>query len=180
MNSFTIALKRTKRFIRDYRYMNIDAIVIEIIKEDNISEEYFLSAKLENLEKPEKLFNNNINIIQYPDGRDIKYSTGKIKSFDKYSYEIVHLASTESGSSGSPIFLSEKNLVIGIHKQGEINKNENYGNFIYPIIISLKNNYKYDKKKYEKYSYEGEFNNNLKEGYGKCIYEDGTIYIGEW
>ena len=180
--SFKILLDRNKRFIRDYKYINIDAIVIEIIKEDNISDYFFLSKLITNLNKYEKSRNNKINIIQYPDGRDIKYSKGTIKSFNKYSYEFTHLASTESGSSGSPIFWSKNNdnLIIGIHKQGEIGKNENYGNFIYPIIISLKKNYKYGIKKYGKDTYEGEFKNNLKEGYGKYIYEDGTCYIGEW
>ena len=44
---------------------------------------------------------------------------------------------------------------------------ENYGNFIYPIIKSLKNDFIFGKEKYE-----GESKNGFKEGYGKCIYED--------
>ena len=58
-----------------------------------------------------------------------------------------------------------------------MDKKQNYGNFIYPIIKSLKNNYIYDIKKYGKDEYEREFKNNKKEVYGKYIYEDGSYYI---
>ena len=45
---------------------------------------------------------------------------GKIKSINKY--EFTHLANTEQGSSGSPIFLENSIHVIGIHKEGNIKK----------------------------------------------------------
>ena len=175
-----IKLNKKERFIRDYKYINIDATLIEI-KEEEISKDYFLLKVVKDINKYRQLINdNNINIIQYPEGKNLNYSTGKIKSFNEYSNELVHLASTERGSSGSPIFIvknSNKNVVIGIHKQGKIDKKENYGNFIYPIIKSLKNNYIYDIKKYGKDEYEREFKNNKKEVYGKYIYEDGSYYI---
>ena len=178
-----INLNKKERFIRDYKYINIDETLIEI-KEEEISKDYFLLKVVKDINKYRQLINdNNINIIQYPEGKNLNYSTGKIKSFNEYSNEFAHLASTERGSSGSPIFIvknSNKNVVIGIHKQGKLDKSEYYGNFIYPIIKSLENNYIYDIKKYGKDEYEGEFKNNLKEGYGKYIYEDGNYYIGEW
>ena len=42
------------------------------------------------------------------------HSEGEIINIDKY--EFTHKASTESGSSGSPIFLDKTTKVIGIHK----------------------------------------------------------------
>ena len=36
-----IDLNKNERFIRDYKYMNIDLTVIEIIDKDNIHEDYF-------------------------------------------------------------------------------------------------------------------------------------------
>lgn len=85
--------------------------------------------------------NQKINIIQYPLGKELSNSEGTIKDINEYSYSFSHLCSTESGSSGSPIFLDNSPYVIGIHKQGS--KKENYGNFIGPIVDSLKNNYLY-------------------------------------
>ena len=105
-------------------------------------------------------------------------SRGKIKSIK--NYEFSHLASTKEGSSGSPIFIEETIKVIGIHKQGKKDNSENYGNFIGPIIESLKMNLKYDKKYYDKEVYEGEYRNENREGYGKYIYENGNYYIGQW
>ena len=37
-----IELNKNKRYIQNYLYLNIDVIIIEIIKEDNINENYFL------------------------------------------------------------------------------------------------------------------------------------------
>ena len=52
------------------------------------------------------------------------------------------MASTLSGSSGSPIVLKDTNLVIGIHKNENKNLKENYGDFIGPIFLYFKYLYK--------------------------------------
>ena len=158
--------------------MNIDAIVIEIKKEE-ISEDFFLLPQINN-ENNKELTNKSVYILQYPEGKELQYSIGNIKAINEYSNEITHLVSTTHGSSGSPIILVNTTEVIGIHKQGKIDKKENYGNFIYPIIESLKNDFIFGKIYYGKEEYEGEFKNGLKEGYGKYIYKDGSFYIGEW
>ena len=44
------------------------------------------------------------------------------------------MANTEYGSSGGSVFLKESLKAIGIHKGGEKEKNENYGDFIDPIF----------------------------------------------
>lgn len=44
-----IDLNKNERFIRDYKYMNIDLTVVEIIDKDNIHEDYFLLPDLEYL-----------------------------------------------------------------------------------------------------------------------------------
>jgi hypothetical protein len=175
--NINIKLDDKERFIRNYLYMNIDAIIIEIKKEE-ISEDFFLHPQT-NYENKE-LINKSVYILQYPEGKELQYSKGNIKAINEYSYEITHLVSTSHGSSGSPIILGNTTEVIGIHKQGKIDKKENYGNFIYPIIESLKNDFIFGKTYYGKEEYEGEFKNGLREGYGKYIYEDGSFYIGEW
>ena len=156
--------------------MNIDAIVIEI-KENEISEDFFLLPQKDI--KYTEIINKNIYIL-HPKEKELHYTYGAIKGINDYSYEITHSASSLNGSSGSPIFLEGSKTVIGIHKQDKTDKKENYGNFIYPIIKSLKENLIFEKKNYGKEEYEGELKNSLREGFGKCLYEDGRYYIGEW
>lgn len=126
-----------------------------------------------------KNLKKKIYIPQFPGGENLSYSTGIIEDINYYNNEFIHKASTQAGSSGSPVFLENSSLVLGIHKQGK-KKNINYANFIDPIISSLKTNYKYEKQIIEENIYEGEINNGKKEGYGKYISKNGETYIGQW
>ena len=123
-----IILNKKERFIKDYKDINIDVTIIEILKKDNIDKKYFL---LPYIGEYATLTNENIYIVQFPCG-DLSYSNGKILKIDKY--EITHDVDTLNGSSGSPILLENTTRVLGIHKQGHRFKKINYGNFIYPII----------------------------------------------
>ena len=165
-----IDLKWWERFIKCYK--NYDIAIVEILKEDNIEEKYFLSPDLDY----NNLNDKKIYIPQYPNGEKLSYARGKILEIDKIKkYEIAHNASTISGSSGSPIFLEGTNKVIGIHKQGTKNKTKNFGSFIYPIINLLNNNIFYNPEQYE-----GSYVNNKFEGFGKYFYDTGEHYEGEW
>ena len=162
-----IDLNKDKRFIKDYMDINIDIIIIQILEEDNIDKKYFL---LPNMGEISKLEGKRIFITQFPKGKNLSYSKGCIIRID--NYELIHNASTDIGSSGSPIFLKNTTEVIGIHKQGNIGKFENYGNLLYPIIESLKSN---DKIEYYKNKL------NLKKNIlSKYVYKNGEYYIGEW
>ena len=59
---------------------------------------------------------------------------------DISGFKIRHSASTKEGSSGSPIILSDKMTVIGIHSFSVSNKNMNGGIFMKNIIEYLDNN----------------------------------------
>ena len=172
-----IELDTNKRFIKDYTYIDIDAVVVEILKKDKIHEDYFLLPNEKYINNYNELLNKTIYILQFPGGGDLSYSEGTINSVK--SYQLSYSSSTEHGSSGSPIFLKEDDsLVIGIHKAGNEYLEENYGNFIGPIIDSLKNNYFRGR-------YEGEFaggeSNIRAEGYGKLTYYiNNTYYIGQF
>ena len=135
-----IELDPEKRCIQDFVRLNeidnnidinIDATVIEILPEDNISQDYFLSPNENYLNNYDNLTNQDIAIMQYPE-RDLEYSYGKIKQIDKY--QITHTANTKPGSSGSPIFLVNTFKVVGIHQGGNAIKSENYGYCIGPIF----------------------------------------------
>jgi len=177
-----IKLKNKKRYIKSFIDIGLDITVIEILDEDNISKNYFLFPESEIMIN-KRLINNGIYILQYAKGKGLVKSRGKIKEINKY--EITHLASTQKGSSGSPIFLENCINIIGIHKEGNKDKTENYGDFIYPVINIIENdiNKKRNSGKYingeyiwedDKY-YIGEFKNNLPNGKGIKYYSNRKI-----
>ena len=111
LKTIGITLDPNKRLIQDFRSLsemdsnidiNIDATVIEILPEDKIPKEFYLSINEDYIDNYDSLSNKDIAIIQYLQGK-LKYSYGKTKQIDKY--EIIHTANTKPGSSGSPIFL---------------------------------------------------------------------------
>ena len=184
-----IKLDKNRRFIK--YYSNLDIIIIEILANDRIKEKYFLLPNT----KWENFINNDIFIPQYPEGKELSYSEGKIQNIN--GYELIYDASTKTGSSGSPIFLKNSTEVIGIHKQGNIKKrNENYGTII-NLLANIYNNEndedylgefengKKNGKGNEYYKngnikYEGEFVNDEYEGIGKYYFENGEYYSGQW
>ena len=138
-----IELNSKERFIKDFKDITIDAILIEILPKDNISNDYFLLPQKDYMDNYDKLIGEKITIIQYPKG-EIKYAGGKILEktvLEKAKYEFVYNASTDDGSSGSPIFIKGTTKVIGIHKGGSGNEEIkiNYGDFIWPIFCYFKN-----------------------------------------
>ena len=135
-NNINIKLDPNERYIKTFKEHRVDATAIQIIPKDDIYKDYFL--------EPELGYDNNslvgkeIFIPQFPGFKQIKNARGKIKQIDDgSSNEFTHLAKTQKGSSGSPIFLKGNKKVIGIHKEGSIAKKENYGDFIAPIISIL-------------------------------------------
>ena len=175
--STTINLNNNKRYMKTFTDINLDMTIVEILKEDNISKVFFLHQEVEERLNND-LINNSIYIPQYPGGKELMNAKGKIKEINKY--EFTHLANTEQGSSGSPIFLENSISVIGIHKQSDINKKENYGDFIYPAINIIiddrrkkRNNRKYNLEKENHNKVELEKNTSDKKGikrYQNCRY----------
>ena len=173
-----IQLNPEERYIKDFTEIGIDATVVEIIFKDNIEQDYFLLPCIEYMNTFNELLNKEISIIQFPLGGKLCYSNGTIVKFKKY--EFTHDAGTQSGSSGSPVFLKDNIRVIGIHKGRGKDNSENYGDFIGPIFNYFKNELKYkiilDNGDY----YIGELENNLKHGKGIIYYNNGKIkYEGD-
>ena len=134
--SLKINLNTSQRYIKDFKYMNIDITIVEILPNDKIDDDLFLYPENCNVNN---LINEDIYIVQFPFGGNMCYSKGKIINFDNSRYEITYNSSAEIGSSGSPICLKNYSKVIGIHKEGNANVLifENYGNLIYPIIDKI-------------------------------------------
>ena len=131
-----IILDPNERYIKDFRDIDLDVIVIEILPKENISKEYFLLTNLNYLNEPNELINQDIVILHYPSGVS-SHSFGKI--IDVKNNKLFHSASTLPGSSGAPIFLKNNQKVIGIHKGYSKKEEKNNGIFIGPIFNFFKN-----------------------------------------
>ena len=126
-----IKLDNKERYMISDKIMDIS--IIEIKPEDKIKEKYFLLPY--NYDKNENLINKDIYIVQYPEGQNLSHSEGQIKQVN--NFEIIYNGDTELGSSGSPIFLKNRQEVLGIHKQSSINETEKYGTLISSILQFL-------------------------------------------
>jgi len=130
-----IVLDKRKRTIITFDDI-IDLTLVEIIKDDNINEDYFLSPNYQYIKNNRKDKKDKIYIPQYPYfAENLTHSESEI--LKTTNYELSYYASTDNGSSGSPIFLKGTIEVIGIHKAGEKNNkqlNKNFGDLIEPIL----------------------------------------------
>ena len=182
----SLELNKEERIILDFKDFNIDISIVEIIPKDKIDDTLFLSPS-SNINE-EYYINKDIQLIQYPNGENLSISEGKITDlFTSYQYMFYHEASTESGSSGSPIVIKDKETVIGIHK-GSINgkkKKKNVGILIGNVIEQLKE-YKINNKRKEYYDngelkYEGNFlNDEYNDNNGLYKDEEGNAYTGKF
>ena len=82
----------------------------------------------------ENIAKTEIIIPQFPEN-ELSVSFGTITG--KNEEDIYYNASTDYGSSGSPILLFNNFQIIGIHKQRQINANLNGGTFIRDILESI-------------------------------------------
>ena len=119
-----------KRFI--YSSEKLDFTVIQILESDYL-DNY--------LEVDDYIFVYNykkeiIYCLQYPYGEELKIDTGELIGIKNGI--IKHSISTNEGSSGSPLILTN-HRIIGIHR-GASNKNYNVGIFMRDILIEINRN----------------------------------------
>ena len=114
----------------------LDYTCIELLESDNIKNYFEIEP---NLFKYDKSFlkNNDIFILQYPNGNDISFSYGKILSIKDNI--INHNSSTEKGSSGSPIIRRcNEDYIIGLHFGGYKNNEYNLAITFDSILNNIK------------------------------------------
>lgn len=134
-----IILDKSKRFIKVYE--DLDVTLIELQKEDNIPDKYYLYPDLNYKNKGYSSYENSqVYTAGFPSveihSKTRQMSAGKITAIlDDHEFE--HNCDTRKGSSGCPIICYSGN-VIGIHYGGERNKEKNYGHFIGAILERLK------------------------------------------
>ena len=99
---------------RVYTNEELDYTCIELLESDDIIDFFEIEPDLFKYDNKEILKDNEIFILQFPGGNNLSFSLGKILTLKDNT--IVHTASTEGGSSGSPIIRrNSKNYVIGLH-----------------------------------------------------------------
>ena len=98
---------------------DLDYTCIEILKSDGIKNYCKIEPLLYKSKKNDFLKDSNIFVLQFPKGNDMSFSYGKIEEIK--DNKLAHTASTDNGSSGSPII--RNNYVIGLHIGGNENNN---------------------------------------------------------
>ena len=166
----------------------IDITIIEIKPFDKIN--HFLDIDEDIL--TEKNYNNSykneqIYILQYPNGKKASYSVGRVKNIS--DFDIDYYCYTDFGSSGSPILLLSKLKLIGVHKK-KTQFNFNRGTLIKaaidklnsqkPILAELtkkKDNPNFEKKEYQLVQdyVNGEINNTKFVSLMNCLYSPDYI-----
>ena len=120
----------------------LDYTCIEIFDNDNILNNIsFFKNNINQLKnKNYKEDKEDIFVLHYPSQQDLSHSLGQIIQIDNPL--IYHTASTEQGSSGSPLIKRDNFSIIGIHFGG-IQNNINFANNIDNILIDINNKFKY-------------------------------------
>ena len=181
LKALNLKTEGKKRYIKCLIDIGLNINIIEIIKEDNISKDYFLWNEYET--DNNRLINSQIYISKYIKGKELVNCKGKIININKY--EFIYTSSIECDLSGSPIFLENNFGIFGIHKGIDEDKKENYGYLIYPIIniITIDINKRRTTGRYinDKYIWEddkyyiGEYKDNIPNGKGIKYYPNGNI-----
>jgi len=182
-HSLSLKLDEEERIIICFKeVLNLDVTTIEIIPKDKVKDKYFLTPNI----NPQ--FGNviNIQVVQFPLGNTLSFSRGQIYTSDCYNkYYFYHNASTQFGSSGSPIVLENDDKVFAIHKGTTQNQRYNVGIFI-GIIVEIMIEYKKNGKFKEYYEngdlkYEGNFKDDeYDDECGYYYFENGEIYWGQF
>ena len=118
---------------RVYTNKLYDTTIIEIFEEkDDIKDFLDIDFDLNGEILKNQYTNKSIYVLQYPKNENVSVSYGIIKNIDlSNNYDILHLCSTDIGSSGSPIFNILSNKIIGIHKGASNTKLFNKGTLLF-------------------------------------------------
>ena len=140
-----IILDKTERIIECLSDLyDLDITIVEIIPKDKVDEIYF-SDKY-NFEgrniNMDNFIGKEIQIIQYPKGKDLSFSEGIILgNFTNNAYMFTHTSETEHGSSGSPIILKDDDKVFAIHK-GKLKETKDNVGILVEVIVDILKDYK--------------------------------------
>ena len=107
-----------------------DITLIEIKETDNINnylelDDIIIDDILNNNNKNMVYIDNEVYIIEYPEGK-LSISSGQVNDiFEDKKYIFLHQCRTKAGSAGSPILNISNNKVIGVHHSALHNPKNN-------------------------------------------------------
>ena len=161
---------------RIFTDIDLDYTCIEILEKDNIKKYFNIDPNI--IENDIKIYENeDVFMLQYPDGKDLSFSNGKILSISENI--LSHNCSTHKGSSGSPIISRKSNIsVISLHT-GSIKENLLNNNFTSNLSTSIKSiindiKYKFKNKEINKNDI-----NEIKEVYKQNNYIIAELSVEE-
>ena len=129
IENFDINKKNFKRKI--FTDPILDFTCIELFEDDFDGQFELFKIKEKN---SYEIKNQDIFVLQFPLGEDLSFSLGKVLAENNYIFG--HNASTDEGSSGSPILIRNELNVIGMHIGGY--NIINHGYFIKDIMLYIK------------------------------------------
>ena len=147
INNNVKEIKLDKRM--KYTNKEYDVTIIEIKSKEKMDFINFVELDIDKFKQNSNIYNQNIYILQYPKyGEEQKcaVSYGILREIENY-YDLIHICSTDIGSSGSPILNISNNKIIGIHKASSKNYNYNLGTYLKEPINEYLNNINLIKKK---------------------------------
>ena len=116
----------------------LDYTCIQLFESDGIKDYFSIEPKLFKYDDKNFLEKNDIFILQFPNGNDLSFSYGKILKIKENDNIIIHNASTDHGSSGSPIIRrSIDNYIIGLY-YGGVENEFNLGTIFDTILNNIK------------------------------------------
>ena len=133
-NNKALQIILKEEYIKFFNNLDITIIELDNIKNFNnyIKDVYFIDYDSNYNKGYEQYLDIDIFTLQYP-REDIEVAIGKLKQILN-EFEFKHNIDTDYGSSGSPIILVNTLKVIGVHKQGSVIEDVNYGTFIGEIF----------------------------------------------
>ena len=113
-----------------------DYTCIEIFDNEGYDDFFEIDDNI-NCNNPDHQYRNKLCVLfQFPGDEDLSFGEGIIKGIIN-DYQIIHNITSDKGSSGSPIVLSDNLKVIGIHR-GSFN-DSNQGIFFNFILNDIQN-----------------------------------------
>lgn len=126
-----------KRFTCTNEKLNYSCI--EIFDEENFENFFEIDSNIFSNNPEEEYEKEEINIVQFPKGKEIEILNGSIKQIN--NFEIIHNIKSIRNSCGTPIILNNRNYsIIGIHLGRLKDDKGTYFKYILEDIEKQKNN----------------------------------------
>ena len=139
-------IKEIKLTSNRFKFTNeeYDYTCIQIFDDEGYNDFFEIDDNI-NCNNPEQQYTKKLCVLfQFPGDEDLSFGEGIIKGIIN-DYQIIHNITSDKGSSGSPIVLSDNLKVIGIHRG--IFKDSNQGIFFNFILNDIQKQFNQNNQK---------------------------------